>query len=87
MFTLSESQYKARPFDERSRTARFYPPDNPALAEGLLKLLLDRAWLKCYPANRGGIVIIPLEGWQINILETFGIVSKNECTDKNRSRR
>ena len=59
----------------------FCAPKNAHLAQGLLELMLDRAYLERPLADGGGIVIIPLESWQIEVLAVFGIVIKNECAD------
>lgn len=61
----------------------FCAPENGPLAQGLLEVILDRAYLKRSPANDGGIVTIHLEGWQIDVLTMFGVVIKNEWTDPN----
>lgn len=59
----------------------FRAPDSGPLAQGLLEIILDRAYLERSPANDGGIVIIHLESWQIDVLTMFGVVIKNEWTD------
>ena len=70
-----------RPLGERPGTPKFCAPNNGPLAQGLLELILDRAYLKRTSESAGGIVIIPLESWQIDVLAAFGVVIKNECTD------
>lgn len=61
--------------------AKLRAPDSGPLAQGLLEVILTRAYLKRSPANDGGIVIIHLKSWQIDVLTMFGIVIKNEWTD------
>ena len=79
MFRKSKPHNAEKPLGDRSRTPKFCATDNAPLAQGLLELILDRAYLKRFSASAGGIVIIPLESWQIDVLATFGIVIKNEC--------
>jgi hypothetical protein len=81
VFGRSKPHVAKRPLGERSRTLKPCTSDKAPLAQALLELILDRAHLKRLPANAGGIVIVPLESWQIDVLAAFGVVIKNERID------
>lgn len=60
----------------REEQARFLLPENADLAQSLLQIILDRSCLERFSPNGGGAVVIVLEDWQIEILESYDIIFK-----------
>ena len=50
-----------------------FADENASLAQGLLRALLKLARIELFSPEGGGVVVMRLERWQIDLLENYGI--------------
>jgi len=81
-YGLNRASYTQEAYDQFVKTLdteklhRFLMPENASLAQGLLEIILDHAWLKLLPSNKGGIAVMLLEAWQVELLTGFNVISQ-----------
>ncbi len=80
MFRRCKPHDTAEPLPGRSKVHELCAPESGPLAQGLLEVILNQAYLNRLPENDGGIVTIHLESWQIDVLAMFGIIIKIDPT-------
>jgi len=84
LFRRCKPHDTAEPLPGRSKVHELSAPESGPLAQGLLEVILNQAYLDRLPENDGGIVTIHLESWQIDVLAMFGIIIKTDpqqCRD------
>jgi len=52
---------------------RIFAPENASLAQKLLWALLENARIEMFSPEGGGVVLMRLDRWQIDLLENYGI--------------
>jgi len=78
LFRRCKPHDTAEPLPGRSKVHELSAPESGPLAQGLLEVILNQAYLDRLPENDGGIVTIHLESWQIDVLAMFGIIIKTD---------
>ncbi|MGI9504232.1 MAG: hypothetical protein ACR2RE_14380 [Geminicoccaceae bacterium] len=57
----------------QERSHRIFTPENASLAQGLLQILLEEAHIEVFSPEGGGVALMRLERWQIDLLQCYGI--------------
>ena len=58
----------------REPSRQIFAPENAALAQGLLRIILEEAHIEVFSPKGGGVALMRLERWQIELLKRYGIV-------------
>lgn len=73
MLRWLSSQSSKRDSVGQKETLRFIAPENASLAQGLLQIILDKAQVEMFSPSGGGVAVMILERWQIDVLADFGV--------------
>lgn len=68
------------------KSLHLHAPEKASLAQALLQIILDQACFEEFSSDGGGVAVMRLERWQIDLLSDFGILSEENPCDSSEMR-